>query len=85
MGGPTLGRPAQLDEQQKVILGEIIDRGPLACGLASGVWNASLIGRVIAEEFEVPYTARHVRWLLEAIGFSVQRPKRTNSGAGRPC
>ena len=68
-----------------MILGEIIDRGPLACGFASGVWNAALIGRVIAKEFEVPYTARHVRRLLEAIGFSVPWPKRTNSGAGRPC
>ena len=83
--GQRCGRPAQLEEQQKVILGEIIDRGPLACGLASGVWNAALIGGVIAEEFEVPYTARHVRRLLEAIGFWVPRPKRTNSGAGRPC
>jgi len=85
--GQRSGRPAQLDEQQKLALGEIIDGGPLERGFASGVWNAPMIGRVITEEFAVEYTPRHVRRLLEEMGFSVQRPKqvlaRANPAAQR--
>ena len=74
--GQRSGRPALLTSAQESDLGEIIDRGPLAYGFTSGVWNAPMIGRVIAEEFWVKYTSRHVRRLLSRIGFSVQRPKR---------
>lgn len=81
--GQRSGRPAQLDDQQKVALGEIIDRGPLSRGFASGVWSAPMIGRVITEEFEVEYTSRHVRRLLREMGFSVQRPKRILARANR--
>lgn len=81
--GQRSGRPAQLDEPQKLALGEIIDRGPLERGFASGVWNAPMIGRVINEEFEVEFTSRHVRRLLQEMGFSVQRPKRILARANR--
>jgi transposase len=81
--GQRSGRPAQLEEQQKLALGEIIDRGPLERGFASGVWNAPMIGRVITEEFEVKFTPRHVRRLLQEMGFSVQRPKRILARANR--
>jgi transposase len=72
-----------LDDKQKLALGEIIDSGPLNYGFASGVWNAPMIGRVIGEEFDVEYTARHVRRLLKEMGFSVQRPKRVLARANR--
>jgi len=74
--GQRSGRPALLTGAQQTDLGDIIDSGPLAYGFTSGVWNAPMIGRVIAEEFKVKYTSRHVRRLLDCIGFSVQRPKR---------
>ena len=35
-----------------------------------------LIGRVIAEEFAVRCHPGHVRQVLKALGFSVQRPRR---------
>jgi transposase len=35
-----------------------------------------MIARVIAEEFAVSYHAGHVRKVLKAMGFSVQRPRR---------
>ena len=35
-----------------------------------------MVARVIAEEFGIDYTARHVRRLLHEWGFSVQRPRR---------
>jgi len=81
--GQRSGRPALLEDQQKLALGEIIDSGPLKYGFVSGVWNAPMIGRVIAEEFEVEYTARHVRRLLQEMGFSVQRPTRILARANR--
>ena len=35
-----------------------------------------MIARVIAEEFAVSYHPGHVRKVLKAMGFSVQRPRR---------
>jgi len=81
--GQRSGRPARLSDQERLALGEIIDRGPLSCGFASGVWSAPMIGRVITEEFDVEYTSRHVRRLLREMGFSVQRPKRILARADR--
>jgi transposase len=81
--GQRSGRPALLNDQQKQALGEIVDGGPIHYGFASGVWNAPIIGRVIDEEFEIKYTARHVRRLLQEMGFSVQRPKRILARANR--
>jgi len=74
--GHRSGRPCQLAEQQRVALADIIDSGPVAYGLDTGVWTAPMIARVIAEEFAVRYHPGHVRKLLYAMGFSVQRPKR---------
>ena len=74
--GQRPGRPGQLTQQQQVQLEDIIDSGPLAWGFLSGVWSAPMVARVIAEEFWVDYTARHVGRLLHQWGFSVQRPRR---------
>jgi len=81
--GHRCGRPAGLTAPQHLALGDLIDSGPLAYGFSSGVWSAPMIGRVIAEEFGVQYTARHVRRLLRGIGFSVQRPQRILARADR--
>lgn len=74
--GQRPGRPGQLTQPQQVQLEDIIDSGPLAWGFLSGVWSAPMVARVIAEEFGVDYTARHVGRLLHRRGFSVQRPRR---------
>lgn len=74
--GQRPGRPGQLTKQQQVQLEDIIDSGPQAWGFLSGVWSAPMVGRIIAEEFGIGYTARHVRRLLHEWGFSVQRPRR---------
>ncbi len=70
------GRPAQLIEQQRSILCDIIDSGPVAYGFLGGVWTSPMIARVIEQEFAVSYHPGHVRRLLYQLGFSVQRPKR---------
>src|SRR5947209_18855189 len=70
------GRPTELTEQQQRQLGDILNSGPAAYGLDRGVWTSPLIAWVIEEEFGVQYHPGHVRKLLHAWGFSVQRPRR---------
>lgn len=74
--GQRSGRPARLTPEQRTALGDIIESGPVAYGLDSGVWTSPMIGRVIEDEFGEVFHPGHIRKLLTAIGFSVQRPKR---------
>jgi transposase len=74
--GQRPGRPGELTPPQQAQLEDIIDSGPMSWGFLSGVWSAPMVARVIAEEFGIDYTARHVRRLLHQWGFSVQRPRR---------
>jgi transposase len=73
--GHRSGRPAQLSASQQEGLGDILDSGPVAYGLNTGVWTSPLITQIIEEEFGVNYHPGHVRRLLQQLGFSVQRPK----------
>ena len=70
------GRPSALSPDEIETLCGIIDSGPVAYGLDTGVWTSPLIRDVIVDEFRVKYHEGHVRKLLKEFGFSVQRPKR---------
>jgi transposase len=74
--GHRSGRPKQLTSAQLLQLDGMLDSGPVAYGFSSGVWTSPMIGRVIEEEFAVRYHVGHVRKVLKALGFSVQRPRR---------
>jgi len=74
--GHRSGRPKELSDAQLSRLDDLIDSGPVAYGFPSGVWTSPMIARVIAEEFAVEYHPGHVRKVLKALGFSVQRPRR---------
>ena len=74
--GKRSGRPCRLTDIQKLLLCDIIDSGPVAYGLLTGVWTSPIIRDVIRNEFGVSYYEGHVRKLLREFGFSVQRPKR---------
>lgn len=74
--GQRPGRPRLLAERQRKQLADILDRGPVAYGLDSGVWTSPMIAWVIEEEFGVQYHPGHVRKLLHGLGYSVQRPRR---------
>ena len=74
--GHRSGRPSGLDDRQKKELTDIVESGPVAYGFLGGVWTAVMIGRVIQNEFGIEYNARHVRRILSALDFSLQRPKR---------
>jgi transposase len=71
---PRSGRPSELNDAQKERLMDIVESGPVAWGLITGVWTSALLSHVIAEEFGVDYNPGHVRKLLGSLGASVQRP-----------
>jgi len=73
--GHRSGRPAQLSAAQREQLADILDSGPVAYGLNTGVWTSPLIAQIIEDEFNVSYHPGHVRHLLKGLNFSVQRPK----------
>ena len=72
---PKSGRPPSLSGLQIMLLCDIIDSGPIAYGLNTGVWTSPIIRGLICEEFGIWYHDRHVRRLLKEFGFSVQRPR----------
>jgi transposase len=74
--GYRSGRPAGLTSEQRTQLGDILESGPVAYGLDTGVWNSPMIAWVIEQEFGVHYHPGHVRKLLHSLNFSVQRPRR---------
>ena len=73
--GHRSGRPAELSAAQREELADILDSGPVAHGLNTGVWTSPLIAQIIQDEFAVSYHPGHVRHLLQRLNFSVQRPK----------
>ena len=81
--GYRSGRPARLSAAQHRRLGDILDSGPVAYGLDTGIWTSPMIAWVVEEEFGVVYHPGHVRKLLHDLGFSVQRPRRVLARADR--
>ena len=68
------GRPPELSTTQREQLADILDSGPVAYGLETGIWTSPLVAQVIREEFDCSYHPGHVRKLLHRMGYSVQRP-----------
>lgn len=68
------GRPCRLDPSEHVRLCDILDSGPVAYGLDTGIWTSPAICHIIREEFGQDYHAGHVRKMLKQLGYSVQRP-----------
>jgi transposase len=81
--GQRTGRPAHLTDLQKILLCDIIESGPVAYGLSTGIWTSKTIAEIIEWEFNVRYHEGHVRKLLQEIGFSVQTPKRLLAAADK--
>jgi transposase len=72
--GQRSGRPAQLGSRARERLADILDSGPVAYGLETGIWTSALVTQVIRQEFDRSYHPGHVRKLLGQLGYSVQRP-----------
>jgi len=72
--GHRSGRPSGLSSEDREKLCDILDSGPVAYGLETGIWTSPLVRYVIEEEFGQQYHTGHVRKLLQQLGYSVQRP-----------
>jgi len=72
--GHRSGRPTGLSQEDRERLCDILDSGPVAYGLETGIWTSPLVRQVIEGEFGRRYHAGHVRKLLQQFGYSVQRP-----------
>jgi transposase len=73
---PRSGRPAELAEEELLLLEDLVDAGALACGFPNDLWDARPVASVIRSHFGVSYHPHHVAKLLRARGFSVQKPQR---------
>src|ERR1700758_73336 len=72
--GHRSGRPTALSREEREILCDILDSGPVAYGLETGIWTSPRVRQVIEEEFGQRYHAGHVRKLLQQLSYSGQRP-----------
>jgi len=72
--GHRSGRPSELSDKDKERIKDIVESGPTAHGLNTGIWTSPIIAQIIHEEFGVDYHPGHVRKILKEIGFSVQKP-----------
>jgi transposase len=72
--GHRTGRNKKLMNDKFEKLKDIIESGPVAYGLNTGIWTSIIIKQIIEEEFDIIYHPGHVRKILKQLGFSVQRP-----------
>ncbi len=83
LDGYRSGRTSKLSEDDREKLADILESGPVAHGLSTGVWTSIIITSIIDEEFGVQYHPGHVRKLLKQLGFSVRRPTLKLANADR--
>lgn len=73
---PRAGRPAELSEEELLLLEDLLDAGACASGFPNDLWDARRVSALIRSHFCVSYHPHHVAKLLRARGFSVQKPQR---------
>ena len=72
---PTPGRPCRLSQKEKRKLVEILLQGPLKAGYATDLWTLKRVEEVIAKRFHVHYTIANVWQMMQALGWSCQKPE----------
>lgn len=77
------GRKPFLSPEQEHRLSKIIENGPEAFGLDTGVWTGRVVRDVIERRFKVTYSVEQARRILHKLGFSVQYPKHVLSEASQ--
>lgn len=73
---PRPGRPAELAEEELLLLDDLVDAGAVASGFPNNLWDTRRVASVIRSHFGISYHPHHVAKLLGARGFSVQKPQR---------
>ena len=91
--GHRSGRPCELTGAQRQHLHDIVESGPVAYGLNTGVWTSPVLAGVIQEEFGVDYHPGHARNCSTAWGVRCSdrppawckpTPRRRTSGSATP-
>jgi transposase len=73
---PIPGRPARLSAKQKIKLQRLVLKGPIAAGYKTDLWTLSRIAQLIRRHFGVTYHPCHIWKILNALGWSCQKPER---------
>ncbi len=81
--GPYPGKQARLSEEQMEELAGIIEAGPEAIGLDTGVWTSPIISDLVRRRFGIKYHPSQIRRILHKLGFSIQYPKQRLSLADK--
>lgn len=77
------GRKSFLNPDQEHRLSKIIENGPEAFGLDTGVWTGPIVRDVIERRFKIKYSVEQARRILHKLGFSIQYPKQVLSEASQ--
>ena len=73
---PPPGRPPRLTPAQRRQLTQLLLQGATAHGFSTPLWTLSRVAAVIARTFGVTYHPAHVWRVLQAAGWSCQKPER---------
>jgi transposase len=73
---PIPGRPARLLAKEKTQLQGLLLQGPIVAGDKTDLWTLHRIARLIRRHFDVTYPPCHVWKVLNALGWSCQKPER---------
>lgn len=80
--GTSPGRPPKLTAGHRRELLDLLLRGPLAHGYPTGGWTTSRVVALIQQHFAVQHHPNHVRRILRALGWSIQRAPRRAARQG---
>lgn len=72
---PAPGRPPRLSTAERRQLEEWLRRGPRKAGLAADTWTCPRVASLIQQQFGIKYHPDHVRRILDALGWSCQKPE----------
>jgi transposase len=81
--GPYQGKKPRLSDEQLKELEDIIEAGPEASGLDTGVWTSPIIADLVRRRFGIKYHPSQIRRILHKQGFSIQYPKQRLSLADK--
>lgn len=70
------GRPGLLDDRQREELRRMLLQSPIEHGFGTALWTLKRVRLLIERCFDVAYSEAHVWRILDALGFSPQRPDR---------
>ena len=73
---PHPGRTPKLSSAQRQKLVGLLKKGPQAHGYPTDLWTLPRVAEVIRRRFGVQYDPSHVWRILNAMGWSAQKPER---------